>query len=129
MEAEEVRVESYNCDGDEYELLLVAFGTTARVVRTAVDDLKKEGIEVGFVRPITVYPFPFDEVRRRAETSRCEQVLVVEMSMGQMIDDVRYAVDREMPIHFLGRGGGNVPSPEEVVAKAKELLAGSGGAS
>ena len=123
MEEKEVRVESYNCDED-FELLLVAYGTTARVVRTAVDELKNEGINVGMVRPITIYPFPYDEVRRQASKPKVKSLLVVEMSMGQMIEDVRFAVGRDsVPIEFYGRGGGNVPSPEEVVVEIKKLLA------
>ncbi len=126
MEREEVRVESYNCD-DPYEIMLVAYGTTARVVRTAVDQLDAEGIKVGLVRPISVYPFPYDEVARRASAEGVKAALVVEMSTGQMIDDVRFALGKlDLPIHFHGRGGGNVPSPEEVVDKVKELL-GRGG--
>jgi 2-oxoglutarate ferredoxin oxidoreductase subunit alpha len=121
MEAEEVRFESYNVDRD-YRILLVAYGTTARVVRTTVDDLKAEGLETAMVRPISVYPFPLEEIRRRARAKCCERVLVVEMSTGQMLEDVRYAVGDAKPVHFFGRGGGNVPSPEEVSAKVRELL-------
>jgi 2-oxoglutarate ferredoxin oxidoreductase subunit alpha len=124
IEANEVRFESYNCDGP-YELLFVAYGTTARVVRTAVEDLEAEGIHVGLVRPISVYPFPLEEVRRRAAAKSNKVVLVVEMSTGQMVDDVRHAVGERRPVRFYGRGGGNVPSPEEVVGKAKELLGGA----
>ena len=123
MERDEVRVESYNCD-EPFELMVVAYGTTARVVRTAVDQLSGEGLNVGMVRPITVYPFPYDEIRRQASKPGVKSVLVVEMSTGQMIDDVRFAVGHEgVPIHFYGRGGGNVPSPEEVVEKLRSLLA------
>jgi 2-oxoglutarate/2-oxoacid ferredoxin oxidoreductase subunit alpha len=126
MERDEVRVESYNCD-EPYELLLAAYGTTARVAKTSVDRLKAEGINVGLVRPITIYPFPYDEMRRRARAKGVKSVLVVEMSMGQMLEDVKFAVGPDsLPIHFFGRGGGNVPSPEEVEGKIKELL-GRGG--
>ena len=122
MERDEVRVESTNCD-EPYKVMVVAYGTTARVVKTAVDELQEEGINIGMVRPISVYPFPFDEIYKRASADGVNAVLVVEMSMGQMIDDVRYALGKlDLPIHFHGRGGGNVPSPEEVVAKIKELL-------
>jgi len=122
MEQEEIRVESYNCDSP-FKLLTVAYGTTARVVKTAVDQLNEEGINIGLVRPITLYPFPYDEVQRQATKDGVDSILVVEMSTGQMIDDVRYAVGKgTVPIHFYGRGGGNVPSPEEVVDKIKEIL-------
>lgn len=122
MEREEVRVESYNCD-EPFKLLTVSYGTTARVVKTAVDHLKAQGINIGLVRPITVYPFPYDEVQKQATRKGVDSILVVEMSTGQMIDDVRYAVGKgTIPVHFQGRGGGNVPSPEEVEEKIKELL-------
>jgi 2-oxoglutarate ferredoxin oxidoreductase subunit alpha len=124
MERDEVRCESYCCD-DDIELLTVAYGTTARVVRTAVDQLRAEGKKVGLVRPITIYPYPYDEVRRQAQRSKVKAVLVVEMSTGQMIEDVRYAVAGETPpLHFYGRGGGNVPSPEEVAERIRNLLSG-----
>jgi 2-oxoglutarate ferredoxin oxidoreductase subunit alpha len=122
MERDEVRVESYHVDRP-YELVVVAYGTTARVVKTAVDQLADEGVDVALVRPITVYPFPKAEIFRRASAETVESVLVVEMNTGQMIDDVRAALGRlDLPIHFYGRGGGNVPSPEEIVARIKELL-------
>ncbi len=124
MERDEIRVESTNVD-DPYEVMVVAFGTTARVVKTAVDELKERGVNICMVRPISVYPFPYDEVRKRASAEGVESVLVVEMSTGQMIDDVKYALGSlDLPIHFYGRGGGNVPSPEEVVNKIEELLSG-----
>jgi 2-oxoglutarate ferredoxin oxidoreductase subunit alpha len=127
MERDEVRVESYNCD-DPYELLVSAYGTTARVVKTSVDHLKEQGINVGLVRPISIYPFPYDEVRRRARAPGVKAVLVVEMSMGQMIEDVKFAIGPDsIPVHFFGRGGGNVPSPEEVEERIRGLLAQRGG--
>ncbi len=122
MERDEVRVETYHCE-DAPKVLTVAYGTTARVVKTAVDQLQAQGIPVGLVRPITIYPFPYDEIERQAQREGVESVLVVEMSMGQMIDDVRFAVGKGgVPIHFYGRGGGNVPSPEEIVEKIGSLL-------
>ena len=124
IEREEVRVESYRCE-DTPRVLTVAYGTTARVVKTAVDQLRDEGVPTGLVRPITVYPFPYEEIEKQARREGVEAVLVVEMSTGQMIEDVRYAVGRDgVPIHFYGRGGGNVPAPEEVVEKVKSLLRG-----
>jgi 2-oxoglutarate/2-oxoacid ferredoxin oxidoreductase subunit alpha len=122
MKREEVRVESYNCD-EPFELLTVAYGTTARVVKTAVDELKTQGQNIGLVRPISLFPFPFDEVAKQAHKPKVKAVLVAEMSMGQMVDDVRFAIGRDsVPIHFYGRGGGNVPSPEEIIEKIKALV-------
>jgi 2-oxoglutarate ferredoxin oxidoreductase subunit alpha len=127
IERDEVRVEAYRCD-EAPEVLVVAYGTTARVVKTAVDQVRAEGIAAGLVRPISVYPFPYDELERQARRAGVAAVLVVEMSMGQMLDDVRYAVGRgTVPIHFHGRGGGNVPSPEEVADRIR-ALAGAGAA-
>ena len=108
---EEVRHETYNCDGD-FQLLVAAHGSTARVCVTAIDELKQEGVEVGLVRPITVYPFPERAVAELAK--RVERVLCVEMSMGQMIEDVRLSVGPDKAVDFFGRCGGVVPSPDEV---------------
>jgi 2-oxoglutarate ferredoxin oxidoreductase subunit alpha len=126
MERDEVRVETLGAE-DPYEIMMVAYGTTARVVKTAMDQLKDEGINICLVRPISVYPFPHAEIFKRASAPGVNAVLVVEMSMGQMIDDVRYSLGKlDLPIHFYGRGGGNVPSPEEVVDQVRQLL-GQGG--
>jgi 2-oxoglutarate ferredoxin oxidoreductase subunit alpha len=119
----EIRFETYNTDG-EMQLLLVAYGTMARVCTTAIDLLENEGIEVGLIRPITVYPFPSDAIAELAEM--VGKVLCVEMSMGQMVEDVRAAVGRAVPVAFYGRAGGLVPSPENVVNKVKEQLGGAG---
>lgn len=100
-----------------YDVLLVAFGTTARICRTAMDDLRREGVRAALFRPVTLSPFPHAALR--AAMDRLPpggRVLVVEMSMGQMIDDVRLAAGGSREIAFLGRAGGVVPSPEEVAA-------------
>lgn len=110
MEAEEVRFEATGAEGAE--VLVVAYGTTARVARTAIDEAKRAGIAVGLFRPITLYPFPYEPLRQAA--SGTSRVLVVEMSCGQMLDDVRLAVGDRCPVEFFGRPGGNVPTPQEV---------------
>ena len=92
-------------------------------MRTAVDELGERGVAAAMVRPITVYPFPSAEVRLRAVAPSCKAVLVVEMSTGQMVEDVRYAVGDARPVHFYGRGGGNVPSPEEIARQVEMLVA------
>ncbi len=125
MERTEVRFEEYHTDRS-YRVLLAAFGTTARVCKTAIEQLAQEGIAAALIRPVTLFPFP---LQRTYELSRsAEFVLSVEMSMGQMIEDVRLAVGRDKPVYFFGRQGGNVPSPEEVAAAVKFHLEKGGAA-
>ncbi len=121
MERDEVRFATRGTD-DEYEVLIVAYGTVARVCSTAIDELREEGIDVAMVRPISLFPFPYEAVRAAAEKARA--VLVVELSAGQMIEDVQLAVARSRPIHFLNRMGGILVSPDEAAAKVKAILAG-----
>ncbi len=119
IEKTEVRVEEYLLD--DAEVALAAYGTTARICKTAIHALRAEGYRVGLVRPITLWPFPYDVFRRVAGQVRF--VLDVEMSMGQMIQDVRLGVVERCPIHFYGRVGGMVPAPGEIVQQVKSLLA------
>lgn len=116
---EEIRYTTYNCEGD-IRLLVAAYGTMARVCTTAIDDLKAAGIEVGLFRPLTLFPFPTAAALESARGPG--RVLCVEMSMGQMVEDVQAAVGHDIPVSFYGRTGGIVPSPDEVAAKIKELL-------
>ncbi|MFH0900152.1 MAG: 3-methyl-2-oxobutanoate dehydrogenase subunit VorB [Pseudomonadota bacterium] len=115
----EIRFATYNCDRD-IDLLVVAYGMTARICMTAIDELGAEGIRVGLLRPISLYPFPSKKVAELAD--RVGRVLCVEMSMGQMIEDVQAAVGRNMKVRFFGRTGGVVPSPDEVAAKIRQLV-------
>ncbi|ACX52487.1 pyruvate flavodoxin/ferredoxin oxidoreductase domain protein [Ammonifex degensii KC4] len=117
MEEEEKRWETYLLE--EAELVLVAFGTMARVARAAVERLREEGIAAGLIRPITLYPFP--DAPFHAAFSRARAFLVVEMNLGQMVEDVRLAVEGRCPVHFYGRTGGVVPTVAEVVSFAKEV--------
>lgn len=123
MEREEIRFEEYEL-GPAAEVALVAYGTMARICKTAIDELKAQGIKVGLLRPVTLYPFPLQAVKRLAEQKALRHFLCVEMSMGQMIEDVERAVGGQKPIHFFGRCGGIVPSPEEVVEQVKALVEG-----
>lgn len=123
MEAKYIRAQETETRWEEYrtedaELLVVGFGIVSRVLRSAVDEARKHGIKVGLFRPITLWPFPSHELV--AAASRIEQVLVVELSNGQMLEDVRLALDGRKPVEFYGRVGGNVPSVEELVAKIDE---------
>ena len=123
VEANERRCEFYNLE-KEPELVIAAFGTTARVCKSAIDELKTEGIEVGLFRPISLYPFPAPELEELSKKKFVKQFLCVEMSLGQMIEDVRLATHDIKPIHFYGRQGGIVPAPEEVAEQVKKLLKG-----
>ena len=118
-EKREVRYELVQCD--DADVVLVAYGTTSRIARSAMEKCRRLGLRVGLLRPITLYPFPtvaFEQV-----IPRVKSFLVVEMSMGQMVDDVKIAVAGRRPIGFYGRSGGVVPTPGEVV-KAVQLLPG-----
>jgi len=111
----EARHELYRAE--DPEVLLVGYGITSRVLRTVVDMLRKEGIRAGLFRPITVWPFPAEALRYASR--RAQMVLVVEMSTGQLVEDVRLSLDGRVDIEFYGRAGGNVPMADEV---CKELL-------
>lgn len=104
------------------DLLIVSYGTMSRICKTVIDDLEAEGIRVGLFRPKSLYPFPLEALRQAAQAPSLKAVLSVEMSMGQMVEDVERAVLGAKPVHWFGRAGGVVPSTEEVVAKIKALL-------
>jgi pyruvate/2-oxoacid:ferredoxin oxidoreductase alpha subunit len=110
MQAEEVRYETYMAE--DADILLVGYGIVSRVLRSAVDQARMHGLKVGLFRPITLFPFPSLELAAAAKN--CGTVLVVEMSTGQMVEDVRLAVLGRVPVEFYGRFGGFVPSVEEV---------------
>ncbi|MCL6451197.1 MAG: 3-methyl-2-oxobutanoate dehydrogenase subunit VorB [Acetobacteraceae bacterium] len=116
IEEREVRWEEDQLD--DAELVVVAYGTTARVVRAALGAARREGLKVGLLRPITLWPFPAQPLRR---LKRARAVLTVEMSTGQMVEDVRLAVEGRLPVQFYGRTGGVVPTPREVLARIKEI--------
>jgi 2-oxoglutarate ferredoxin oxidoreductase subunit alpha len=92
----------------------------ARICKTSLNLLEKDCICVGLARPITLYPYPYKAIQEAAEKAKA--VLVIEMSTGQMIDDVKLSLEGKRPIHFYGRTGGIVPSPEEVCEQAKKLI-------
>ncbi|HUX37872.1 MAG TPA: 3-methyl-2-oxobutanoate dehydrogenase subunit VorB [Rectinemataceae bacterium] len=116
----ETRSVSINCD--KADLILVGYGTSSRVAQGAIELAKSEGIELGLFRPKTLWPFPYAEIAALAEKGK--KFLCVEMSMGQMIEDVLLAVEGRAPVHFFGRLGGNIPTDDEVFAAAKDVLAG-----
>jgi pyruvate/2-oxoacid:ferredoxin oxidoreductase alpha subunit len=112
----EARCEEYRTE--DADLLVIGYGIISRVLRTALDEARKRGIKVGLFRPITLWPFPSQQLREAA--MRAEKVLVVELSNGQMVEDVRLTLNGQRPIEFYGRGGGNVPGVEELLAKIEE---------
>ncbi len=122
IKRDEVRFAGVGLD-DDYDVLLVAYGTVARVCSNVIEDLAAEGLKVALLRPISLYPFPSRAIREAARKGR--HVLVVELSGGQMIEDVQQAVRGERPIHFYNRMGGMLASPEEVADKVRQILAGT----
>jgi 2-oxoglutarate ferredoxin oxidoreductase subunit alpha len=108
---------------DGSEVVLVAYGTAARVARTAVERLRDGGIRAGLFRPITLWPFPAQALRDAAKGARA--VMTVEMSAGQMVEDVRLAIEGAVPVSHHGRMGGMVPSPDGVVDAVRLVLAES----
>lgn len=121
MKKEDVRSEAYNLQGG-YKILLTSYGTMSRVCKTAIDDLKTQGIEVGLIRPQTLFPFPEEPIFKAAQKPHCQKVLCVEMSMGQMVEDVQRSVQGQCPVNWYGKCGGDVPTPEEIVELVRTEL-------
>jgi 2-oxoglutarate ferredoxin oxidoreductase subunit alpha len=119
MKREEVRYDTYNLETD-YKMLLISYGTMSRVNRTAIDNLKKEGLEVAMIRPMTLFPFPEEAIRQASLKEGCKAVLSIEMNMGQMVEDVERAVQGKVPVKWYGTCGGDVPTPEEIMNFIKE---------
>lgn len=120
MEENETRWEETDTEG--CEVLFVAYGTPSRIAKAAIRLLAAEGIRTGLFRPITLWPFPAGALQQTARQKECRVVVDVELSMGQMLDDVKIALEGCRPIAFLGRAGGVVPTPKEVADAAKEAL-------
>ena len=122
IEENEVMYESYLMD--DAEICVVAFGIAARVAKNAIVEARKAGMKVGLIRPITLWPFPAKVLREAAET--CHSFISVELSMGQMIEDIRLAIECKRPVALCSRAGGIIPSPEEVYAKIEEAAKNGG---
>ncbi len=120
IEEHETDAELYQCD--DAELVVTAYGASARVAKSAVMTARKQGLKVGLFRPKTLWPFPKKELNQAI--AHAGQLLCVEMSMGQMIDDVRLAINCSRPVAFFGRTGGVIPTPAEVLAEIKKLMGG-----
>jgi len=118
IQAEEVRAETLYLD--DADLAVVAFGTSARLIRPAIEQARGDGLRVGLIRPITLWPFPSPLIEEAAAHVR--EFLVVEMSMGQLVEDVRLAVEGKKPVHLFSTLGGVIPRPETVGPKIRQLL-------
>lgn len=106
---------------DDAELIVTAFGSTARIAKTAVAMARENGMKVGLLRPVTLFPFP--KKRYEQLSRKCKQWLDIELSTGQMIDDVRLSVARDAEVHFYGRppGAGSLPTPEELFTRITNI--------
>ncbi len=119
MKEKEVKYDTYNTDSD-YRILLVSYGTMSRVCKTAIDNLKTEGIEAALLRPQTLFPFPEEAILKFASKQGCEITLSIEMNMGQMVEDVERSVKGKCPVEWYGKCGGDVPTPEEIMSLVKQ---------
>ena len=125
MEAKYIRAQQLEVRWEEYltddaDLIVAGYGIVSRVLRSAVDEARRLGMKVGLFRPITLWPFP--SAALAAAVQIADKVLVVELSNGQMVEDVRLALNGQRPVEFYGRVGGNVPSVEELLAKIEEQV-------
>lgn len=118
IEENEVRVEVFNCENAD--IIVAAFGTVARIIKNVIKMAEKEGIKVGLIRPITLWPFPGETFEKYAEVPKA--FLDVELNAGQMVEDVRLALNGKRPVYFHGRMGGMLPTQQEILNKIKEIL-------
>ncbi len=118
IEKAEVRYEEMYCE--DAELLIVAFGSMARICQKAIELAREEGLKVGLFRPITLWPFPTERIASYA--SKVKGIISVELNAGQMVEDVRLAVECKVKVAHFGRLGGIVPTPDEVLSAVKEKL-------
>ena len=121
IRAKEAEQRSELCYTEDAEALLVGYGIVSRVLLSTVEALRKEGVKAGLLRPITLWPYPSKALVEAA--SKVQKVLVVELSNGQMVEDVRLALSGTVPVEFYGRGGGNVPSVRELQEQVLSRMA------
>ena len=121
VEANETRYEEYMMD--DAEICVVAFGIAARVSRNAVVEARKQGIKAGLIRPITIWPFPKDAIAKAA--THCKEIISVELSMGQMIEDIALSAQCKVPVTLCNRAGGMIPSPDQVFDAIKKAAGGN----
>ncbi len=117
IKAKEVRYEEINTENAD--IVIVAYGTSARICKEVLERKQTPNIKVGLLRPITLWPFPTETIRNISEN--VQAILTVEMSAGQMVEDVRLSVSGRCPVHFYGRTGGGIPSPKDIIKKIIEI--------
>jgi 2-oxoglutarate ferredoxin oxidoreductase subunit alpha len=120
IEENEILYEEYNTS--DAEMIIVAFGLTSRTCKKVVDIAREENIKVGLLRPITLWPFPIDKIKEFAGKDSVKFFISVEMNAGQMVEDVRLAVNGKKPVHFYGRMGGIIPTPNEIFDALKKEI-------
>jgi len=118
IKSKEVRYEEINTENAD--IVIIAYGTCARICKEVLMKNKTPNIKVGLLRPITLWPFPSQIIQKIA--GRVRAILTVEMSAGQMVEDVRLSVSGDCPVHFYGRTGGGIPSPKEIIRKITEII-------
>ncbi len=118
IQENEVRFEEFHLE--DAEIVLLAFGLSARICQKAVDIAREKGIRIGLLRPITLFPFPYKKIAELAE--RVNFMLVIEMNAGQMVEDVRLGVEGKVPVLFKGRMGGMIPSPDDVLHEVEAIM-------
>ena len=120
IEQNETKAEAYLCD--DAELVIVAYGASSRIARSAVDSARKAGVKAGLLKPLTLWPFPEKQIREH--TKNAGHILTVEMNMGQMVHDVRSTVEYKTPVSFYGRTGGVIPTPTEICDEVIKITGG-----
>jgi 2-oxoglutarate ferredoxin oxidoreductase subunit alpha len=120
IKEKEVKYEAH--DIEDADIVISSYGTTSRVVESAVKQLREEGYKVGVIRPITLWPYPVEIFKKAAKTAKA--FLSVEMSTGQMVEDIKLAVNGDAPVYFFGRTGGIIPTPAEVISEVKKIAGG-----
>ena len=119
IKEKEARAEKYFTE--DADIILVSYGTMSRVCRSVVDNLRKENKKIGMIRPITLWPFPEKEFKNN---NNCKMYISIEMSMGQMIDDIKLACECKVPVKFFGKAGGIVPTSHEIIEHIREFAGG-----
>ncbi|MFH1612306.1 MAG: 3-methyl-2-oxobutanoate dehydrogenase subunit VorB [bacterium] len=118
IEKTEIKYQAENIENAEY--LVVAFGSCARIAKSAVKEAQKQGMKIGFIRPITVWPFPYSIIKE--VSSKVKKVLVIEMNAGQMLEDVKLAVLGNCEVNFFGKMGGAIPTSQEILEEIKKIV-------
>jgi 2-oxoglutarate ferredoxin oxidoreductase subunit alpha len=120
IEENEILFEEIMCEDADY--IITAFGLVARICTKAAEIAREKGIKVGVFRPISLFPFPYEQIK--SHTSKIKGILDVEMNAGQMIEDVKLGVEGKVPVEFHGRMGGIVPTPDEILEALENYIAG-----